>query len=164
MGDNINWKWHQRCVAIRNNDRHRKRVLAASTDWLRRQDPKSAIYRKVHDILHWDYNIQPYTIDDLLAPTFEPDPKEVQDALIQCGYNQDEALMRCTVCEERRDPYETDRAGIHYRTRMTLRIEGHNFQKRRSSSARKRSNENYFDTYAMHMRDIPSAYKGIGVD
>jgi len=153
-----NWEWHQSCVSIRNNPTHRRRVIAMATQWLESRKPCN-LRSKVLDILHWDYDIKPYTLQDLLTMPRDPKPEVLMEALRECGYTDREALMRCTVCEARRQEYKSNREGVRYRSRKCCRG-GARYNETYTKSTYDRRQENYLDAYSVNVPSIsPTIYR-----
>lgn len=153
-----NWEWHQSCVSIRNNPAHRRQVIRMSTQWLE-SHPTSNLRSKVLDILHWDYDVKPYTLDDLLKMPRDPKPEVLMEALRECGYTEREALMRCTVCESRRKEYKSNREGVRYRSRKCCRG-GARYNESYTKSTYDRRQENYLDAYSVNVPSIsPTIYR-----
>lgn len=153
-----NWEWHQSCVSIRNNPTHRRRVIAMATQWLESRKPGN-LRSKVLDILHWDYDIKPYTLQDLLTMPRDPKPEVLMEALRECGYTEREALMRCTVCEARRQEYKSNREGVRYRSRKCCRG-GARYNETYTKSTYDRRQENYLDYYSVNVPSIsPTIYR-----
>jgi len=153
-----NWKWHPSCVSIRGKSGHRKNVMKKATKWLA-DNPTGNLRDKVLDVLHWDYDWKPYTLEDLLKMPKDPKPDELMAALCACGYTQREAFLRCTVCESRRKDYEAMREGIRYRTRKSCRG-GPMVNEAFTKSNYDRRQENYLDTYSVNVPSIsPTIYR-----
>jgi hypothetical protein len=148
------WKWHQQWVSCRRDPVHRADVVAASDRWLE-QEPDGPLRQKVKDILHWDYDYKPYTLDELLKMPEDLPPVEIMSALIKCGYTEEEALMRSTICEQRRLAPDAQREGMRYR-QTSSRLS--------SRDKRKRRQEFYLDPYKVRGAYAPVQYKGIGTE
>lgn len=78
-------------------------------EWYDRQPNKKApIVLKILDLAHWDFSLDFYGEDQLLARYPEPTEPEVIAALIECGYPPHHA-------EQRASQQEPESSGLSYR-------------------------------------------------
>jgi len=63
--------------------------------WMMDNAHRKALAQRVKDITHYDYDVQPYTLEDLAADFREVPESDLREALIACGYMDSEARERC---------------------------------------------------------------------